>query len=282
MAKKKHRAEPESLGLPCGGVETHAHLDSEKFADDLEAVIARARACGVSAIGHVFLSPEAYEQNTPLFAAHPEIFYILGIHPQDAKDLTDARLEAMRRIITDDPRVKAVGEIGLDYYYELSPREVQFNAFRAQLELAKAVDRPVVIHSRDAHEDAVRILLEAGFDGRPVLWHCFGSGIDLAEELVSHGWHISVPGPVTYKKNEAVQEAVAALPLDRLVIETDCPYLAPEPWRGKRNEPAFVGFTAAKIAELKGMDPAELWRITGDNARRFFGLAETCEGGGTD
>lgn len=274
MAKKKNRALPESLGLPSGGVETHAHLDPAHFDDEIEAVIARAESCGVSEIGHLFLSPEAYHERKHLYDAHQNIFYILGMHPQDAKDLTPERLEAMKDIIAKDPRIKAVGEIGLDFYYEYSPREVQFAAFRQQLELAKDVDLPVVIHSRDAHEDSIRILLEAGFHGRPVLWHCFGSDKAMAEELLSHGWHLSIPGPVTYKKNEAVQEAVASIPLDRLVLETDCPYLAPEPWRGKRNEPALIGFTAVKVAELKGMDPAELWLKAGDNARRFFGLTE--------
>ncbi|NJB68806.1 TatD DNase family protein [Desulfobaculum xiamenense] len=272
MAKKKERALPESLGLPAGGVETHAHLDHEDFAEDIETVIARAHACGVSRIGHVFLGPEDYRDGQPLFAAHPEVFFILGVHPQDAKDLTPARLNAMREAIAADPRVRAVGEIGLDYHYEYSPRDVQDAAFRAQLAMARELDRPVVIHSRDSHEDAVRILLDEGFHDRPLLWHCFGSDIAFAHELLSHGWHLSIPGPVTYARNEAVQDAVAQIPLDRLVLETDCPYLAPEPWRGKRNEPAFIGFTAVKVAKLRGMDPAELWTACGDNARRFFGL----------
>ncbi|SKA64831.1 TatD family hydrolase [Desulfobaculum bizertense] len=272
MSRKKNRPLPESLQLPAGGVETHAHLDPEHFEGEIDAVVEHARQCGISHIGNVFLSPERFEETLPLYEKHPEIFYILGIHPQDAKDYTDERLEHMRRLFLANPRIKALGEIGLDYFYELSPREIQFHAFRKQLQLARELDKPVVIHSRDAHEDSLRILIEEGFDQRPLLWHCFNADRALAEEILSHGWYVSIPGPVTYKKNVEFQDAIQYIPLDRIVVETDSPYLTPEPYRGKRNEPALVCFTANKVAELLGIDPAEFWLKAGQNARTFFGL----------
>jgi len=270
--KKKERELPEALGLPAGGVETHAHLDLEPFAEDLAAVLDRARACGVSRIGQVFMGPEAYEKGRVLFADRPEVFFLLGIHPHEAKDWTDEVGAAMRAAFAADPRLRAVGEAGLDYYYDYSPREVQREAFAAQIRLAREVDRPLVIHSRDALDETFEVLEAEGHTGRPLLWHCFGGDTDFARRVLDHGWMISIPGAVTWKSMEALREAVAMIPLDRLVLETDCPYLTPDPWRGKRNEPAYIGFTARAVAEVKGMEPAELWRVAGENAVRFFGL----------
>lgn len=272
MGKKKPRQQPETLNMPSGGVETHAHLDAEAFGDELEAVVARARDCGVDVIGQVFMGPEAFAAGRPVFDRLPGIFYLLGVHPHEAKDLSEATLDAMRAAFADCDRLKAVGETGLDFFYDKSPRAVQVRAFRDQLALARELDKPVVVHSRDAFQETLDALLDMGFSERPLLWHCFGGDKAMMRAIVDNGWHLSIPGPVTYKKNEAAQRAVASAPLDRLVLETDCPYLSPEPWRGKRNEPAYLGFTAAKVAELRGMDVAELWHATADNARRFFHL----------
>jgi len=272
MSKSK-RPEPESLELPLAGVDSHAHLDLEDFDEDREAVIERATASGFSQIMNVFLGPDAYERNRGLFDSHPQISFLMAVHPNDADGLTDDTLSRMRDHFKADPRLKGVGEAGLDYYWKRVARDVQQDAFIKQLGLARELSLPVVIHSRDANGDTVAILEEQGFRDYPVLWHCFGAGMDLAEKVVANGWHVSIPGTVTFrKKSDDVQAAVARIPFDRLMIETDCPYLAPEPWRGKRNHPALAVFTARRVAQIKGRSLEDVWRITGDNARRFFGL----------
>jgi TatD DNase family protein len=274
MSKKKSgpRPEPESLALPLVGVDTHAHLDMEPFEEDLEAVLDRARASGVAAVGNVFLGPEAFAENKALFDGRHEVFFLLGIHPHEAVTCDDAALAAIAEAFRADGRLRALGEIGLDFYWEHSPRPEQERAFRDQLALARELDVPPVVHCRDAEEETLAILEDMGFADRPLLWHCFGQGPELAQELVDKGWHISIPGPVTFHKSELLRQAAARIPLDRLVVETDCPYLTPMPYRGKRNEPAYAVFTAAEIASLRLMAPAELWQRTGDTARAFFGL----------
>lgn len=272
MSKTK-RPEPESLGLPSGGVDSHAHLDLDDFDDDRDEIIQRAMDTGFSQIINVFLGPDAYERNRGMFDDHPQISFIMAVHPNEADDLTDGTIERMRSHFKADPRLKGVGEIGLDYYWDRVPRDVQKAVFIRQLELARELSLPVIIHSRDANEDTVAVLLEQGFKDYPLLWHCFGAGMEFAQAVVDNGWHISIPGPVTFRRNnDAVQAAVARIPFERLLIETDSPYLAPEPWRGKRNHPALAAFTARRIAEIKGRSLEDVWRITGDNARRFFGL----------
>jgi TatD DNase family protein len=271
MGKKK-RPLPETLGLPSGGVETHAHLDMPPLRDDLDAVIERAARCGVSRIGQVFLGPQAYHAGHAAFAGHPGVFFLLGTHPHDAKDLTPDGLEATAAAFRADPRLRALGEIGLDYHYDLSPRETQRAAFADQLALARELDVPVVIHSREAWGDTMDILSDMGFHKRPLLWHCFTETVARMDEVVAHGWMLSLPGPVTYPKNEALREAAAAVPRDRLVLETDSPFLSPDPYRGKTNEPALLGFTALAVAALRGQEPAALWLEAAANAERFFGL----------
>ncbi|WP_027177762.1 TatD family hydrolase [Maridesulfovibrio bastinii] len=271
MSKKK-RALPQTVGLNCPGVETHAHLDIESFPDELDEVIQRARECSIAKIGNVFLGISGYEENKHLFENYPEVFFILGVHPNEAESFTDRELEAIGEACRSDSRIKAIGEIGLDFYWSEVSQTAQYHAFRAQLSLAKELGLPVVIHSRDANEQSIRTLEEEGFSGLPLLWHCFGADTETAKRIIDNGWYISIPGTITYRKNELPQEAVKTIPLDRLVLETDSPFLAPEPWRGKRNEPAYVAFTARKVAELRGMDVNELWAACGENANRFFKL----------
>ncbi|MEG2172035.1 MAG: TatD family hydrolase [Desulfovibrionaceae bacterium] len=277
MSKKKSSApktSPLDLALPLCGVDTHAHLDLEHFGENLEAVLSLARQSGISQIGNVFLGSKSYQDNAPLFAQHPEVFFILGVHPCDAHQCKAQELDALAQAFRSDERLCAVGEIGLDYFWHDCPPEVQKAAFSAQLTLARAVERPVVIHSRDAHDDTLALLEAHGFIGYPLIWHCFGGDTALAHRIINNGWHISIPGPVTYPANAALREAVKSIPLDRLLVETDCPYLAPAEWRGQRNQPAFAVFTAACIAKQRGLDPAELWEICGNNARKFFGIGE--------
>lgn len=275
MGKKKHHGpavSPESLNMPLAGVDSHAHLDLRHFGEDVEEVLDRAKRAGVANIGNVFLSVAAWEEGRGRFAEHPGVFFLLGVHPTDAVNYTPEERAAMARAFTLDARLRAVGEIGLDFYWKDCPKEVQIPAFIDQLHFARDRKLPVVIHSRDAFDETLDILRDQGFYGYPVLWHCFGGDIDQVRRLVEAGWHISVPGPVTFPANEALREAVTAIPADKLLVETDCPYLSPMPYRGKRNEPAYTVFTAAKIAEVLGEDAASLWTRCGDNARRFFNI----------
>ncbi|MFW5735448.1 MAG: TatD family hydrolase [Oceanidesulfovibrio sp.] len=275
MASKKKTPppSPQSLGLPAGGVETHAHLDMEPLDADLDAVLERASAAGVSHVGQVFLGPDAYENGKGAFEGRDGVFFITGIHPHDAESVNGASLDALARAFRSDARIKALGEIGLDFYRDWSPFPAQHIAFREQLSLAREKDLPVVIHSRDAAEETLETLDDMGFSDRPVLWHCFGGGVDLANEIVSRGWLVSIPGTVTFPKNEAMRRAVAAMPLDALVLETDCPFLTPIPYRGKTNEPSYLAFTAAEVAHIRDIEPAVVWRAAARNAAGFFGLS---------
>lgn len=269
--KEKVKPEPTELNLPPGGADSHAHLDDEEYASDLPEVLSRALAAGVTCIGNVFTSAKVWQQHKDRLGAFDGIFFQLGIHPCEA-NLWAEEKATVRAALEEDRRIKAVGEIGLDYYWDNQPKALQQEVFIAQLRLAREFDLPVSIHCREAEEDALRILQNENFTGYPLLWHCFGGDKHLAEEILRRGWHISVPGPVTFKKNSALREAVQHIPLNRLHLETDCPYLAPEPWRGKRNEPAFVVFSAAKVAEVKEMPLPELWLSCGENTKAFFGL----------
>lgn len=270
--KKTERPDPVTLALPPCGVDSHAHLDLEHFTEGVGPVLDRARDCGVVQVGNVFLGVEAYQKNAPLFADRPEVFFVLGAHPNDCAGFGPEEAQGMREAFARDDRLKAVGEIGLDFYWDAVPPEVQAAAFKAQLALARELERPVVIHSRNSEGEALAILLDQGFAGYPVLWHCFGGNEALAGRILKAGWSISLPGPVSYAANAALREAVASLPLDRLMLETDCPYLTPEPYRGKRNEPAYLVFTARAVAQARGADPEDIWAAAADNARRFFGL----------
>lgn len=272
-SKHTERPDPRKLSLPTGGADSHAHLDLFEKRANLAEVIERARASGVSTIGQVFLGPEAYEKGKKAYP-WPEVFFVLGVHPNEAMQCTGQALADMRRAFGEDARLRAVGEIGLDFHWRDCPPMIQEEAFRLQLEIAKERELPVVIHSREAAQRTLEILEAEGFAGKPLLWHCFGGddAVPLLDRFLANGWHISIPGPVTYPANTGLREAVTRIPHDRIVLETDCPYLSPLPWRGKTNEPAFVAFTALTVAECLGMDAADLWRLCGDNTRRFFGL----------
>ncbi len=265
---------PTSLNLPCTGVETHAHLDLKPLVQEVGEVIQRARQAGVAQIGQVFLGPDSYEQSASLFADHDQVFFLLGVHPHEGSSVDQDVLERMHNAFLRDSRLKGLGEIGLDFYWDHSPHNDQKQAFREQLALAKEIDLPVIIHSRDATQETLDILDEMEFKDRPLLWHCFGGDRALTEIVLAKGWHISIPGTVTYPKNTALREAIPMIPLERMVLETDCPYLAPEPYRGKTNEPALMAFTAAETAKLIGVEPEELWTQCGKSAREFFGLED--------
>lgn len=284
MSKKKKarpRPSPESLGLPPVGVDTHAHLDMDPGPDgegygyapaELGEVLARARTAGVARVGNVFLGPDAYARHKALFDERPEVFFILGVHPHDASSWDADTASAVEAAFRADPRIRALGETGMDFHYDYSPRPVQERVFREQLELARQLDAPPVIHCREALAETLAVLDDMGFRDRPLVWHCFAGGPDMARGLLERGWTVSAPGAVTWKRSDEVRAAMAEIPLERMVLETDCPFLAPDPYRGKRNEPALAAFTAAAVASAKGLEPAEVWRATAATAGRVLGL----------
>ena len=276
MSSKKSslpRVAPEHLGLPLCGVDAHAHLDSPAMLEALPTLLDNARRAGVAHIGHVFMELELYQRHRAQLGAYSELFFIMGFHPAENVAPTDADFDVLATILRTDASIRAVGETGFDFYWKDCPVPVQEMAFRRQLALAREADLPVVIHSRDAARETLRVLEDEGFAGRPLLWHCFsGDAIDHADRIMANGWHVSVPGPVTYPANQALRDVVARLPLERLMVETDCPYLTPNPWRGTRNEPALAAFTAEAMARARGMQPQDLWAACGTNARQFFKL----------
>lgn len=253
-------------------IDSHAHLTDEQFAGDVDAVIARAGEAGVFRIITVATNPDDARAAIALAERYPQIYATAGVHPHAAGSVAPPAemLDELRRLAAH-PRVVAIGEAGLDFHYDFSPRDRQIEWFRSQLELAVELRLPIVVHARNADDDVATLFREAGPECRGVL-HCFSSGPGLLETALELGWMISFAGMVTFNRYED-EELVRAVPLDRLMVETDSPYLAPVPHRGKRNEPAFVIPTALRLAELRGEDPAELARATTANARAFFGLS---------
>ncbi len=271
---KKIPVPPQSvaqhLSLTACGVDSHAHLDSKQFDQDREEVLARAKECGIAHIGNIFLDPREFLKRSAYFAEHPEVFYVLGIHPCHGQECDDEALALMREHFHNEPRLKAVGEIGLDFYWDDCPKDIQLQVFVAQLHMARELAKPVVIHSRDATDATLAVLEKEGFKDYPLLWHCFGGTAFEAKRILYNGWHISIPGPVSYPKNKDLREATAVIPLDKIMLETDCPYLSPQQWRGKRNEPAYTVYTVEAMAQARDMDAQELWKACGENAQRFF------------
>jgi len=262
-------------------IDTHAHLDFRKFDADRPAVIERARAAGVAAIVNVGTDLESSCRAVSLAEEYEGIYAAVGMHPHSAETLDGATLSELRDL-AQRPKVVAVGEIGLDYYRNLSPRDAQWRAFQAQLAWAARLGKPVIVHDRDAHEDIIKALSKwaEGLDGlalagRLGVLHTFSGDLDMAQEAIDLGFYISISGPVTYRNAGRLPEVVRALPLDRLLVETDCPFLAPEPHRGKRNEPAYTRLVAERIAELKGISFEEVAQATTANARHLFELANT-------
>ena len=254
-------------------IDSHAHLDSVKFDGDREAVIERAREKGVVAILTVGENLASSRAAVALAEKHEPVYAAVGVHPHDAKTLTPAVLDGLRAL-AHHPKVVAVGEIGLDYYRDLSPRPVQRQAFADQLELATELGLPVVVHSRDAHDDVLSVL--EGWDGTGVL-HSYSAGPERLEEVLGLGFYVGISGPVTFPKAERLRAVAAAVPLDRLLVETDCPALTPVPYRGRRNEPAYVRYVAEQAARARGVPAETVARATVDNARRLFGIANRIE-----
>ncbi|MBN2437537.1 MAG: TatD family hydrolase [Deltaproteobacteria bacterium] len=251
-------------------IDSHAHLEMGEFDGDRDAVIARATAAGLTAIITVGTTIPDCKKAVELARLHPPVYAAVGIHPHEVKGIDAGTYDALR-VLAQQEKVVAIGEIGLDFFYNLSPGEVQLRRFAEQLDLALEMDLPVIIHDREAHAETLRILKQKQRGLRGV-FHCFSGDATMAGECLALGFYLSVAGPVTYRKSEQLRAVAREIPAERLLIETDAPYLSPQPWRGKRNEPAYVVETARCLAEIRGMAAGDLERLTEENARRLFGL----------
>ncbi|MDT5294267.1 MAG: TatD DNase family protein [Acidobacteriota bacterium] len=257
-------------------VDSHAHIDGEEFDADRDEVVGRARAAGVRAILNVGTGDPhsgVLERAVAVAEKYEGVFAAVGVHPHDARLFDDVAERRLSEILRGGGRVVALGEIGLDFHYDNSPREVQRTVFARQLRMARDAGLPVVIHSREADEETVEILrAEYAGASRGGVMHCFGGGLRMAEDVLELGFMISFAGNVTFKNAEPLREAARAVPAERLLVETDCPFLTPVPFRGRRNEPAYVVETARFVAGLKGVETEEFGRITSANFARLFRL----------
>lgn len=256
-------------------IDSHAHIDGPEFDADRDAVIRRAFEAGVTVILNVGTGDPhsgSLERAVEMGEEHEAIYTAIGTHPHDARFFDGETERRIESLIKQSSHVIAWGEIGLDFHYDNSPRETQKEVFRRQLVLARTAGLPVIVHTREAEDETIRILRSEWTSGLPGIMHCFSGSQTLAEEALDLGFYISFSGIVTFKKADDLRAVAKAVPLERLLIETDCPYLAPMPYRGKRNEPAYVVEVARCLAELRGVAMAEMGRITTENFGKVFGL----------
>ena len=250
--------------------DTHAHYDSSAFHADREAVLAALPEAGVALVVDPGCDLPTSRAALALAEQFPHVYAAVGIHPEDCAGYTDADLDALRQLCRHDKAV-AVGEIGLDYYWaENPPREFQQQVFRRQLELALELDMPVIIHDREAHGDCLAIVKE--YPGLRGVFHCFSGSPEMAAELLKRGWYLGFDGPITYKNAKRAPEVAAITPLDRILVETDSPYMTPVPFRGKRNDSRYLPYVLEKLAEWKGVTTEEMTDITFANGKRLFGI----------
>ncbi|GAW91623.1 TatD family hydrolase [Calderihabitans maritimus] len=251
--------------------DSHAHLDDRQFAGEVDQVVRRAQLAGVKYILNAGYDVASSRRAVELAEKFDCIYAAVGIHPHVAKEATEEDFEALYQL-AQNPKVVAVGEMGLDYYRNLSPRDVQQEVFREQIRLAHRLKLPIIVHDRDAHDDTVTILEEERAGEVGGVLHCFSGSWKMARRCLNLGFYISLAGPVTFKNARLHQEIAKLLPVNHLLVETDSPYLTPEPYRGKRNEPSFVKYVVEQIARLKNMSFEELSCITTENTKRCFNL----------
>ena len=247
--------------------DTHAHMNDPAYDADREAVLLSLHDAGVEHVMNVGCCLDSSKDCIAMAEKYPFVYASVGSHPDSASEVDESVLEQYRQM-AKHPKVKAIGEIGLDYYYEDIPREIQQKAFRLQMELARQVDLPVIIHERDAHDDGMRIVKE--FKGITGVFHCYSGSAEMARQLVNMGWYIGFTGVLTFKNARKAVETAQQIPLERIVLETDCPFMAPEPFRGKRNSPAYLYRMAERLAELRGISVEEVHAITTENAKRLY------------
>ena len=248
--------------------DTHAHLNDEAFNEDRDALLAGLQDKGISLVMNAGCSLEASREVVEMAKLYPWLYAAVGSHPDAADEVDEIVLEEYRKLCKLNTKVKAIGEIGLDYHYEDIPREIQQKAFRLQMELARELDLPVIVHERDAHEDGMAIVRE--FPTVKGVFHCYSGSAEMARQLVEMGWYIGFTGVLTFKNARKAVETAASIPLDRIVLETDCPYMAPEPFRGKRNDPGYLYRMAEQLAQIRGITPEEAAAITTENGKKLY------------
>ena len=250
--------------------DTHAHMDDRAFDADRAELITSLPEQGVMLVMNPGCSLASSRNADALSRQYDFLYAAVGSHPDAADEVNDAVLEEYRQLCRSNSKIKAIGEIGLDYHYEDIPRDIQLKAFRAQMALAAELNLPVIVHDREAHGDSLRVVLD--YPNLRGVFHCYSGSPEMAEELLKRGWYLGFDGPITYKNARRAPEVVAITPLDRIVIETDAPYLTPVPYRGQRNDSRYLTYVVEKLAEWKGISPEEMERITFENGKRLYGL----------
>lgn len=249
--------------------DTHAHYDDSKFDEDRDALLKELHNNGISYILNACASIESLDANIELAQKYDFIYIALGIHPEFADKLDEGIINKIREL-SKNKKVVAIGEIGLDYYYEDPPRDIQKVCFERQIELAKELSLPIIIHDRDAHEDTIKIIKKTKADQVGGIFHCFSGSAEMAMDMLKLNFNIAIGGVVTFKNARKTVDVVKAVPLEKLLVETDCPYLTPEPYRGKRNNSGYLVHTIDKIAEIKGISAKQVAEATLDNAKKLF------------
>ena len=248
--------------------DTHAHMDDLAFEEDRSALLRDLPNQQIALLMNPGCSLESSFNAVKLANTYDYIYAAVGSHPDAADEVNEDVLEQYRKLCRENEKVKAIGEIGLDYHYEDIPRELQKKAFRAQMALAQEMELPAIVHERDAHEDGMAIVKE--FPKVTGVFHCYSGSAEMARQLVELGWYIGFTGVLTFKNARKAVEVAASIPLERIVLETDCPYMAPEPFRGKRNDPGKLYRMAEKLAEIRGVSVEEIHRITVENGKRLY------------
>lgn len=248
--------------------DTHAHMDDRAFDEDRQTLLASLPGQGIGLLMNPGCSLESSRRADALSRAYDYIYAAVGSHPDAADEVDPAALEEYRKLCRENPKIRAIGEIGLDYHYEDIPRDRQQAAFRAQMGLARELGIPVIVHEREAHEDGIRIVEE--FPEVTGVFHCYSGSAEMAKWLTGRGWYIGFTGVLTFKNARRAVETAAAIPLERIVLETDCPYMSPEPFRGKRNDPGRLYRMAERLAEIRGLPLEEIHRITFENGKRLY------------
>lgn len=252
-------------------VDSHAHLDMPQFQEDLTQVLERAREAGVEAVLSCGTGLRSSKMALEIAERFQGVFAAAGIHPHDAEECTEEGLATLRSLASN-PKVVALGEMGLDFYRNLCPREIQIQAFRSQIRLARDLGKPIVVHDRDAHGLVIRILEEEKAQEVGGVLHCFSGDVSMAKRCLDMGLYISIPGSVTFRNATLLRNVVQHVPMERLLLETDSPFLAPMPFRGRRNEPSYLKYTAERVAKTLKLSVQEVARATSSNAAELFGL----------
>ena len=248
--------------------DTHAHMDDRAFDADREQLLSSLPGDGIALLMNPGCSLESSRNASGLSRKYDYIYAAVGSHPDVADEVNDEVLAEYQMLCKQNPKIKAIGEIGLDYHYEDIPRDIQLRAFRAQMSLARELNLPVIVHEREAHEDGMTVVRE--FPEVTGVFHCYSGSAEMARQLVDRGWYIGFTGVLTFKNARKAIEAAQAIPLDRILLETDCPYMSPEPFRGKRNDPSRLYRMAEKLAEIRGVSLEEIHAITTENGKRLY------------